>query len=151
QDEPRQALLLDRSHPALGVGVQVRRPGWERHALDPGCVDDLLKGGAIFPIAVMDEVLPGRQAAPLLHRHVACHLDHPPPIRMRRDAGYVDFPAAKVDEKQHVIRHELTQCPDLGGEEVGRYEDVHVCADELFPRRGGLPLWSWRNAMALED
>jgi hypothetical protein len=26
QDEPRQTLLFDRSHPALRVGVQIRRP-----------------------------------------------------------------------------------------------------------------------------
>src|SRR5229473_7244959 len=56
-----------------------------------------------------------------------------------------------MDEKEDVIRHEPTQRPDLGGKEVGRHEDVHVRADKLFPRRGGLALWRWRNAMTLED
>jgi len=61
----REAFLLDRSHPALRVGVQIRWSRW--HALTPGCVDDLLKGGALFPIAVVDQVLPGRQKPPRLH------------------------------------------------------------------------------------
>ena len=61
------------------------------------------------------------------------------------------FPAAQMDEKQDVIRHQPPQGPDLGGEEVSRHEHVHMRADELFPRRGSLALWRWRNAMALED
>jgi hypothetical protein len=27
-----------------------------------------LKGGAVFPVAIMDEVLPGSEETPLLHR-----------------------------------------------------------------------------------
>jgi hypothetical protein len=61
------------------------------------------------------------------------------------------FPAAQMDEKQDVIRHEPAQRPDLSGEEVGRHEDVHVRPDELLPGGRGLALWRWRNAMALED
>ncbi len=46
QDKPRETLLLDRAHPALRVGVQIRRPWRERHPLDSGRVDDLL--GVVF-------------------------------------------------------------------------------------------------------
>src|SRR5213596_3292439 len=62
EDHPRETLLLDRSHPPLRVGVQIRRPRRQWHSLDSGRVDELLKGGAIFPVSVMDQVLPGRQA-----------------------------------------------------------------------------------------
>ena len=31
----------------------------------------------------------------------------------------MDLPTVQMDEKQDVIRHEPTQRPDLGGEEVG--------------------------------
>src|SRR5712691_8652635 len=70
---------------------------------------------------------------------------------MRCDASYIHFPAAKVDEKEHGVRHQPTQCPDLGGEEVRRDQDVEMRADELLPRGGCLPLWSRWDAMALED
>ena len=35
------------------------------YTLDPGYVNDVLKGKEVLPIPVMDEVLPGRQEAPL--------------------------------------------------------------------------------------
>jgi hypothetical protein len=70
---------------------------------------------------------------------------------MRRDASHIHLPAPKVDEEEDVVGHEPTQRPDVGREEVGRHKDVHVHTDELFPRRGRLPLWRRRNAMAFED
>src|SRR5262252_10664060 len=66
-------------------------------------------------------------------------------------SSHLHFPAAQMEEKQDIIRHEPAQRPDLSGEEVGRHEDVHVCPDELLPGGGGLALWRWRDAMALED
>src|SRR6266571_2959607 len=44
QDQPREALLLDRPDPALRIGVQIRRPWWQRDPRDPGGINDLLKG-----------------------------------------------------------------------------------------------------------
>src|SRR2546425_2450824 len=52
QNQPREALLLDGSHPPLRIGVQIRGPRWQRDSRDPGRVDELLKGGAVFPILV---------------------------------------------------------------------------------------------------
>jgi hypothetical protein len=40
-------------------------PRLQWYTLDPGYVHDGLKGKAVLPIPVMDEVLPGRQEAPL--------------------------------------------------------------------------------------
>src|SRR5262249_32578779 len=76
---------------------------------------------------------------------------HPGLIGMGRDTSHMDLPTPQMQEKQDVIRHQSAQRPHLGSEEIGRHEDVHVRTDELFPRRGGLTLWSWRNAMAFED
>jgi hypothetical protein len=89
--------------------------------------------------------------APLLHGHVTGHLHHPCLIGMRRDARHMDLPTAQVQEKQDVIRHEPPERPDLGGEEVGRHEDVEMRADELLPCRGGLTLGGGWKAMALQD
>src|SRR6266571_5250183 len=50
EDQPRETFLLDRPHPAFRVGVQIRRPWRQWHPRHPSRVDDLLKGGAIFPI-----------------------------------------------------------------------------------------------------
>jgi hypothetical protein len=56
ENQPREALLLDRSHPALRIGVQIRRPWRQGHPYDAGGGDELLKGGAVFPVSVMDRV-----------------------------------------------------------------------------------------------
>src|SRR5712691_241143 len=151
QDEPRQALLLDGSHPALRVGVQIRRPRRQGHPLDPGSVNYVLKGGAVFPVSVMDEVLPRSQEAPLFHGDIAGDLHHPGLIGMRCHPRDMHFPCAEPDKEQDVIRHQPTQRPDLGGEEVGRDEDVEMRADELLPRRGGLALWRRGETMTLQD
>ena len=42
EDEPREALLLDGSHPALRIGVEIRRPRRQGYPLDPGSVNDVL-------------------------------------------------------------------------------------------------------------
>ncbi len=59
QNQPRQTLFFDRSHPALCVSVQIRRPRRQGHPRDPGRVDNFLKGGAVFPVPVVDEILSG--------------------------------------------------------------------------------------------
>src|SRR6266446_3852725 len=151
EDEPRETLLLDRPHPALRVGIHIRRPRWQRHAFDAGLINDALKSRAELPIPVMDQVLPGRQEAPLLHGHIASHLHRPCCIGMRRHPGDMHFPCTKSDKEQDVICYEPTQRPDLGREEVRRDEHVQMRADELLPRRGGLTLWRRWEAMALED
>ena len=59
QDQPCKTLLLDRPHPALRVGVQIRRSRRQRDPRDPGRIDDLLKGRTVFPIPLMDQILSG--------------------------------------------------------------------------------------------
>src|SRR5438445_3727026 len=66
-------------------------------------------------------------------------------------ASHMDLSTPKMHEKQDVVRYQPAQRPDLGGEEVGRHEDVQMRADELFPRGGALALWRWRETMTLEN
>src|SRR5437879_328470 len=70
---------------------------------------------------------------------------------MRRHTSHMDLPTPKVNEKQDVVRYQPAQGPDLGGEEIRRHEDVHMHADELFPRGGRLALWRRWDAVAFED
>ena len=74
EDHPREARLLDRAHPALRIGMQVGRSGWQDHTLDTSISDEVLKRGAAFGVAVMDAILAGCQATSLRHRDVAGHL-----------------------------------------------------------------------------
>src|SRR5438093_9361553 len=99
QDQSRQALLFDGAHPALRVGVQMRRPRWQGHPLDAGLIDETLKRWAECIVSVMDEILPRREEAPLLHRHVTGDLHHPRCSGMRRHPRDMDLPAAQVDEE----------------------------------------------------
>ena len=61
QHHLRQRFLFDRSDPVLRIGMHMRRPRWQQHPFDAGILDELLKGRAKFPIAVMKQVLPGTQ------------------------------------------------------------------------------------------
>jgi hypothetical protein len=56
-----------------------------------------------------------------------------------------------MDKKEHVVRHQAGRCPDLGGEEVRRDEDLHMRADTCFPGGRLLPLWSRRETVAFTD
>src|SRR5262245_4617138 len=80
-----------------------------------------------------------------------CDLHHPALIRMRHHTGHVDLATREMDEKQHVVRHQPCGCPDLGGEEIRRDEDLHVRANELLPG-GRLLLFRRRwEATAFQD
>src|SRR5712691_3074664 len=70
---------------------------------------------------------------------------------MGRHARDIDLPTTKMDEKQDVVCYQPAQRPDLGGEEVGRHEDVQMRADKLLPGGGRLPLRCWGKVMALQD
>src|SRR5438067_6741658 len=80
--------------------MQIRRPRRQGDPVYPSRVDALLKGGAVFPIPIVDQVLPRREEAPLLHRHVAGHLHHPRLIGMRCHTSHMDVSAAQMDEKE---------------------------------------------------
>jgi hypothetical protein len=39
------------------MGIKIRRPRRQGHTLDTGIIDDVLKRGTEFCVAVMDEIL----------------------------------------------------------------------------------------------
>jgi hypothetical protein len=57
QGQPRQRFRLDRTHPALGMGIQIERPRRERYALHPGIINDSLKCRTVFAVSIVNEVL----------------------------------------------------------------------------------------------
>src|SRR5262249_52099742 len=102
-------------------------------------------------VTIMDQILPWSQEAPLLHGHIAGHLDYPRLIGMGCHASHMDVPTAQVDEEEDGVGHQSAQGPNLSGEEIRRPQHLHVRADELLPRRGLFTLRCWGNAVALQD
>src|SRR5262249_41960104 len=86
-------------------------------------VSIILKLG--FPIPVMDQVLPGSQAAPLLHGDIARHLHHPRWCRgIGRHARDLDLTASQMDEKQYVLDSGVFYCLTwVDTESVARQDD----------------------------
>jgi hypothetical protein len=68
QDEFGQGFFLDGSHPALGMGIQIRTTWGKVDEGAPSRLYGLLKGGAELGIAVIEHMLPGSQEASLRHR-----------------------------------------------------------------------------------
>ena len=151
QDQPRQRFLFDRPHPALGVGIQIGRPRRERHALHPCRIDRPLKRWTILAVAVVDQILPWKQEAPVRHGNIPRGLPYPAPVRVRCHPCYMDLSCAEPDEEEHVIGHQPAPSPYLRGEEISGYEYIHVRADKLVPCGRLLAFGSGWNPMALED
>jgi hypothetical protein len=63
----------------------------------------------------------------------------------------MDLPATQMNARQHIVRHQPTQCPDLSGAEVGSHQHLQTGAGELLPRRGRLALWRRWDVVALAD
>jgi hypothetical protein len=93
----------------------------------------------------------GLKASPPLHRHIAGDLLHPGLIGMGCDACNMDTTRIQLNEKQDEVRHEPTPCSHFRGEKVGGHQHVKMHADELFPRRGRLALWSRWKPASFED
>ena len=58
QDQSRETLLLDRAHPPLRIRIEIRRPWRQWDSRHPSCINEMLKGRAVFSVPVMEEVLP---------------------------------------------------------------------------------------------
>lgn len=63
-----------------------------------------VEGGLVFPAPVLDQGLPGTQAAPLFFRGVTGHLDCPCFSEMRHHPSAMHFPsAAPMQEQDHGV------------------------------------------------
>jgi len=73
--------------PNVGVGVQIRTPGWELEWLYITRFDDRAKRIREFRIAGMDEVSAAVEEAPFVHGDIPGDFLHPGFIGMWRDPG----------------------------------------------------------------
>lgn len=103
QNQLRERLGFHRSYPALRKGVQIGRSGGKLDSFDACGIYDGLERSAIFVIAVMNEILPGLEKAPRVHRFMASNLLHPRGIRVRRHPCNMYSTRANMEEKQHVV------------------------------------------------
>src|SRR5882724_4848930 len=71
EDHPGQRFVFDRADPALGIGIQIRRPRRQWDPRDPSIINDLLKRGAELGISVMHEILARGQEPVWLNNSIA--------------------------------------------------------------------------------
>jgi hypothetical protein len=65
-------------------------------------------------------------------------LDHERLVRVRRASDHLNPPRLHIQQKRHVVRHQSTASPDVGGEEVGRDERWPMRLEEGPPGRRAL-------------
>ena len=106
QNQPRQAFLFDRSHPALRKRIQVRAPRWQANRFDTSRFDQFTKRGTELRIPVMQQVAAASQKSPLLHGCISCLLFHPLLARVGRHSCQAHPPTLQVNEKQDIVSNQ---------------------------------------------
>jgi hypothetical protein len=76
-ENPIETIAADGSHPALGIGVRVRRLHWRPDHFDPLGAKNLVEDSAELPVAVVDQQLEPTLLLSQLHDEVAGLLDGP--------------------------------------------------------------------------
>src|SRR6516165_8793552 len=99
QDQMGQALLFNRSHPALCKSVQIRAAWRKSQTLHARGCQGLPELSAELGIAIVQHVATAAEMSHPLQCRVASHLTHPARLRMIRDASNGDPPALQVNEK----------------------------------------------------
>ena len=130
-EDPVEAVGADRAHPALGVGVRVRRLHRRPDHLDAFGAEDLVEGVAELRVAIMDEE-PERLLVAELHDEVARLLGDPAAVRVRGAGEVLDPPGRERDEEEHV---DPLQERGLDGEEVAGEHARRLRSQEGTPRR----------------
>src|SRR6516162_4990633 len=87
QDQSRQALLFNRTYPALRVGVQIRAPRRQGQAFHASRRQRLSELAAEFPITIVQNIPTPVQIAGACHSRVPCDLLHPAPLRVPSNAA----------------------------------------------------------------
>src|ERR1700732_4851677 len=141
ENEPRQAFFFNRSHPTLGVSVQVWTPGRQHNRLAPVGFDQLPERGAEFRIAILQQILVFGQKSPLLQGDRPGLLFHPLLVRMPSDSRYTDPARLQVDEENPTgWGGGPFRGRDSRRKEVRRRHNIQVGANEVFPTDAVLPL-----------
>jgi hypothetical protein len=130
-EDPVEAVGAQRSYPAFGVGVRVRRLDRRADHLDALGAEDLVEGVAELRVAVVDEQ-PERVLVAELHAQVARLLCDPAPVGIRAGGDVLDPSRRERDEEQHV---NPLQESSLDREEVAGKHACRLRAQERAPRR----------------
>ena len=84
-----EAVGANGAHPALGVGIRVRRLDRRADHSDAFGPEDVVEGVAELRVAIVDEE-PERLLLAQLHDEVASLLGHPSAVRVRRAGDVLD-------------------------------------------------------------
>jgi len=94
-----QALLFNRSHPALCKSVQIRAARRKSQTLHARYCQGLPELSAELGIAIVQHVATAVQLSDPFKCCIASYLTHPARLRMIGDSGDGDPPALQVNEK----------------------------------------------------
>src|SRR5215472_913227 len=117
QNHSFQARLLNSSHKALGVGIEIRRAWRQLNRLHSGALQDLQEFHSEQGIPVMNQISLADQEAFGSIAEIACHLAHPESIAIPCDSGDLNPTTRQVDEEEHQESGQTTARPGLDGEE----------------------------------
>src|SRR6516165_8864438 len=95
-----QALLFNRSHPALCKSVQIRAARRQSQTLHAPCCQGLPELSAELGIAIVQQVATAVQISHGVKSRVASYLTHPARLRTIGDASNGDPPALQVNENR---------------------------------------------------
>src|SRR5215469_703190 len=101
QNHSFQARLLDGSHKALRVGIEIGRAWRQLNRLHSGGLQDLQEFRSEQGIPVMNQISLTDQEAFRSVTEVPSDLTHPKAIRLPRHSRDLDPPTRQVDEKEH--------------------------------------------------
>src|SRR5215472_17058411 len=99
QNQMGQALLFNRSHPALRKSIQIRAARRKSQTLHARYCQGLPELSAVLGIAIVQHVATAVEMSHPLQCRVASHLTHPACLRMIGDASKGDPPAVQMNEK----------------------------------------------------
>src|SRR6516165_4077376 len=99
QDQMGQALLFNRSHPALCKSVQIGAARRKLQTLHAPCCQGLAELSAELGSAIVQHVATAVQLSDPLKCCIASYLTHPARLRMIGDASDGDPPAVQMNEK----------------------------------------------------
>src|SRR6516164_2796126 len=126
QNHSFQARLLDGSHKALRVGIEIRRAWRQLNRLHSGGFQDLQEFRSEQGIPVMNQISLTDLEAFRSVTEVTSDLTHPKAIRLPRHSGDLDPPTRQVDEKEHQESRQTLARPGLEGEEIRRRNHLPV-------------------------
>jgi hypothetical protein len=127
---PVEALASHRTDPALGVCPRPRRADRRLDHADAFGAEDFVKVTDELAVSIADEEPWADILVIERHQHVACLLDHPPPVGIRRDPCEPNATSGELGEEQNV---EALQEERVDREEVALEDARRLLPEELDP------------------